>query len=189
LPMIIANLGLPMIFIEVPYLALALVPVAYVESLVYRARLKVPALEAYRGAMTANLWSTLLGVPIAWGVLLIAQISVGGDTKWGLDTPLLRLAAVTVQAPWLIPYEKEQYWMIPAASLFLMIPFFLASVATEWVALKVHWRKRERRLAGAVLLANLLSYLLLAGFWGTWLAIAHMAMSGTGPVYPGDASA
>jgi hypothetical protein len=175
--MIIANLGLPMIFIEVPYLALALVPVAYVESLVYRARLKVPALEAYRGAMTANLWSTLLGVPIAWLVLVVVQVSVGGSRMWGLDTPLLRLAAVTVQAPWLIPYRDEQYWMVPAASLVLMVPFFFASGLAEWLALKGQWGKMGRgRLIGSVWLANLLSYLLLAGFWATWLAIAQTVM-------------
>jgi hypothetical protein len=72
-----------------------------------------------------------------------------------------RVAAVTVQAPWLIPYEDQFYWMIPAASLFLMLPFFLVSVLTERYVLLSWWPGLDRRnLTRSVWLANVLSRVL-----------------------------
>jgi hypothetical protein len=172
--MIFANAGLPMIFIELPYLTLALLPVTVVEALVYRAGLPLSLSQALRGSLVANLWSTFLGVPAAWFVLVVVEISVGGGSMWGLDTPLLRLAAVTVQAPWLIPYEQEFYWMVPAASLFLLLPFFLVSAVAERYALLKRWTNVDRRrLTCAVWLANFLSYGLLAVYWAAVLVLAH----------------
>lgn len=166
-----ANAGLPMIFIELPFLALALIPVAFMEALVYDAGLRLPFRRALGGAVIANLFSTFLGVPVAWIVLVLCDVTISGGRAWGLDTPLLRLAAVTVQAPWLVPYENEAHWMVPAASLFLMLPFFVASALTESFVLRRWWREAN---AGTVTrlawLSNLLSYSLLAAFW-VWLLV------------------
>src|SRR5437870_1038067 len=82
-----------------------------VEPLIYRAGLPLTLGQTLRGSLAANVCSTFLGVPVAWLALVVADLSVGGGGAWGLDTPLQRLAAVTVQAPWLIPYEGEFYWM------------------------------------------------------------------------------
>jgi hypothetical protein len=163
-----------MIFIEVPFLVLALFPVALLEAEVYRKGLGLSARKALAGSLVANLCSTFLGIPVAWFVLVVADLAVGGGGAWGLDTPLLRLAAVTVQAPWLIPYEGEFYWMIPAASLFLMVPFFVASALTERYVLLQWWPEAERRkLTSRVWLANLLSYGAMAGYWAWRLAVAE----------------
>ena len=69
--------------------------------------------------------------------------------------------------------------MIPAASLFLMLPFFLASVLTERYLLSWWWPDAEgRALQRAVWLANFLSYGLLAGYWIVRLALAEPRSAG-----------
>jgi hypothetical protein len=169
-----ADAGLPMIFVEAQFLVLALIPVVLAEAAVYWWGLQLPWRKAISGSLVANLWSTFLGVPVSWFILLVTQLSVGGGAAWGLKTPLTRLAAVTVQAPWLIPYEESLYWMVPAASLFLMLPFFLASVGIEWLVLRRRWPTVDRgRLTRQVWLANLVSYGALAGFWLIDLIVAQ----------------
>jgi hypothetical protein len=85
---------------------------------------------------------------------------------WNLEIPLLRLAAVLVQAPWLPPNEDELYWMIPAASLALLVPFYLVSVWVELRALRPKWPTvTSGKLRMLVAGANALSYALLAGYW------------------------
>ena len=53
-----------------------------------------------------------------------------GGSAMGMDSPVKLLAAVTVQAAWLIPYESHLHWMIPAAATTLLIPSF-SSTRTE----------------------------------------------------------
>jgi hypothetical protein len=174
--MLLANVGLPMIFVELPFLAVALVPVAVLEAAIYRWRLSVPWRPALWGALRANLWSTFVGVPLAWLAQVAGQIAVGGGSAWGLDAPLGRLAAVTVQSAWLIPYEGEFGWMVPAASLCLLLPCLLVSVGVEQRMLRQYWPDVPGRgVVGAVLIANVLSYLLLAGYWGVQLSSALAA--------------
>jgi hypothetical protein len=66
-------------------------------------------------------------------------------------------------------------WVIPAASLFLLIPFFVASVFVEyrWLNRNCEGVPSKSRLLKGVLFANFLSYLLLAGFYGIRLIIAE----------------
>ena len=171
---VLANSGLPMIFVQLPYLVLALLPAALVEALVFRALVSLPLARALPGSLVANLCSTCVGVPATWLLLLFADLAVGGGGTWELDTPLLRLAAVTVQAPWLVPREGQMYWMIPAASLFLMLPFFLASVVTERFVLERWWPDAAgSRLRRAIWLGNLLSYGALADYWIVRLLLAE----------------
>src|SRR5262245_20923367 len=125
--MLFANIGLPMIFVELPFLVVALVPVVVLESIVYRSAFPITWRDSVWGAFLANFLSTFVGVPLAWVAQVVAQMMLGGGGMWGLDTPLLQLAAVTLQSAWLVPYGHELVWMVPAASLFLMLPCFLVS--------------------------------------------------------------
>jgi hypothetical protein len=174
--MLLADVGLPMIFVELPFLALALLPVTAVEAVVYRWRLSLSWRRSLWGSLRANLWSTFVGVPLAWLAQVIGQLAVGGGSAWGLDTPLARLAAVTVQSAWLIPYESELYWMLPAAALCLLVPFLIVSVWVERWRLRRYWPSvPARQLLGAVVLANVVSYLLLAVYWVVQLSLALAA--------------
>jgi hypothetical protein len=176
-----ANIGVPMVCESVPLMLLALLPIALVEALVFRIILDMGFRHAWRGAWRANLWSTLVGIPVAWFVLVVIQMVLGGGRAWGIDTPQQRLAAVTLQAAWLIPYSGHLRWMIPAASLVLLTPFWLASVIVEYRFLRGDWAKRysPRRLFGTVVLANVFSYALLAGYYGVQLYVASRNLTET----------
>jgi hypothetical protein len=59
-------------------------------------------------------------------------MATGGGSAHGLRTLSAKLLAVTWQSPWLIPYEDDLVWMVPAAALCLLVPFFFASVYIEY---------------------------------------------------------
>ena len=82
-----------------------------------------------------------------------------------------RLAAVTVQSAWLIPYETELRWMVPAAGLVLLVPCLLVSIGVEQWRLRRYWPEvAPRRVVGAAVLANIASYLVLAAYWAVQLS-------------------
>ena len=97
-----------------------------------------------------------------WMVLATVQGVFAGGAR-GLTTAGQKIYAVTVQAPWLIPYEADLGWMIPLALLVLAVPAYLLSVLIEWRALLpfVEVENRHKTLR-AVSLSNAASYLLLA---------------------------
>jgi hypothetical protein len=171
--MILANIGVPMLFVQLPYLVVLLLPIIAVEAMVLRRRLSLPFRETFGGAARANLVSTFAGFPLAWLAMFALQDSVGGNRAWGLDTAAHRLAAVTLQAAWLIPYEGDLFWMIPAASLVLLVPCFPASVFIEGWQLRRHWPEMmANRVWSAVWLANSLSYALLLALGAIRLYLA-----------------
>ena len=64
--------------------------------------------------------------------------------------------------------------MIPAASLVLLLPFYLGSVIVEYIALAARWRNLPpKRLLTSVAVANGLSYLALGLYYACqlWLAV------------------
>ena len=66
--MILANAGVPMIFVQWPLMGYALVPIIVVELLVFRRVLHLGYKPALLGSALANILSTVVGVPISWGV-------------------------------------------------------------------------------------------------------------------------
>ena len=157
-----ANIGVPMVAVFLPPLWLALIPVIAVEAWVLVRLLAVPSVQAVKGATVGNVLSTLVGIPLMWMALATVQLSVAGSAL-GLATPAARVYAVTVQAPWLIPYEEHLAWMIPSALAVLTIPAYVLSVLIEWRALLPFVSPNNRHGAlRAVALANVASYLLLA---------------------------
>ena len=94
--------------------------------------------------------------------MVIIQIVTGGGGAYGINNLLGKIIAVTWQAPWLIPYESELYWMIPAAGTFLLIPFFMVSWWSEYfVSKKIHKDLDNTLIKMAVRNANLITYGLL----------------------------
>ncbi|MDB5336411.1 MAG: hypothetical protein JWN70_2030 [Planctomycetaceae bacterium] len=168
--MLFANVGLPMICVELPFLTAALLPVVLLESAVYRWRLSVTWKQSVWGTLRANLWSTFVGVPLAWLVQTVCQLVGGGGGIWDLDTPINRLASVTLQSAWLVPHMGEYDWMIPAAALCLLLPCLIVSVAVEHSLLLRYWPGVPvRQMFGVAVLANVLSYVILAAYWSVQL--------------------
>ena len=162
-----------MLFLTLPAMIIALVPVIAVESIVVGRLLGTTAISKAKSVAIANVASTLIGLPLTWVALVAVQLVSGGGSAYGLVTPTQKLLAVTWQAPWLIPYEGDLYWMVPAASLFLLVPFFFASYFVEALIVVGLNNKLPRvQVRSAVFRANIVSYLLLAIFTLGWLVLA-----------------
>lgn len=162
MPIVLANAGVPMLFVQWPVMVLALIPILLVEAGLLRWRLALPLENCIRGSLIANLVSTFVGIPLTWIGLVCAEFAAGTDRYFAVETPLQRIVAVTLQAPWLGPHEHELRWMVPAASLVLLIPFLATSVIVEGLILTRLWRDLpRRRVWAAALMANGVSYGLL----------------------------
>ncbi len=158
-----ANTGLPMIFVTFPGMIVALLPIILVESYVLSRQLAIPGRMAIKASSIANVATTVVGIPLTWLALVVIQLATGGDQAYGLDSYLHKFLAVTWQAPWLIPYESDMYWMVPAATLTLLVPFFFVSWWIEYqVVRRTVVSSHPSGLSFAVRNANLASYGLLA---------------------------
>lgn len=156
---VIANIGAPMIFIHLPMLVVILAPIILVETLIAVRRIGLGWKRTLAGVSLANAVSTFVGVPLAWGVMVLFELVTAGGGALGLESPLQKIASVTLQAAWLIPYEDEFYWMIPAATAVLLVPYFLASFYIERFACLRLWHDAPRgKVTSTVLMANAVTY-------------------------------
>ncbi|HEY5548391.1 MAG TPA: hypothetical protein VIL17_02205 [Coriobacteriia bacterium] len=169
-----ANAGLPMLAIAWPLSWAALIPIVVIEAVVGRRMAALTWGRALLATAAANIVSTFVGIPLTWGALLAVQFVVpnGGGAALSIDTFLGKVFAVTVQAPWLLPWEADLHWMVPAALLF-MLPFFgVVSVYTErpilrWIA------KCDKDVARAwSWRANLTTYGIMITAVLVWLVVA-----------------
>ncbi|HUS37552.1 MAG TPA: hypothetical protein VM680_19545 [Verrucomicrobiae bacterium] len=159
-----------MIFPQLVSMAIALVPVVIIETIFAKRLINLPWKVVAKDISVANVWTTLLGVPIAWVIMLLVEILATRGHAWGMQSPVMMIASVTLQAAWLIPYEEHIFWMVPAALTFLLIPSFFISVWIERWVLRRKWRMLDRTLVGTVVLrANLLSYMCLFVLGCVWL--------------------
>jgi hypothetical protein len=164
------------LFVTFPAMVLALIPIVLLESFVLSRVLKRNAASLVTSATTANVVSTIIGIPLTWVALVLLQWGTGGDTFHQFPRPLENFLAVTWQAPWLLPYEDQLYWMVPVASLFLLVPFFFASYFIEAPIVSRFQRQIPKaQVRAAVFRANVASYAGLAVFNLAWLAwaLAH----------------
>lgn len=182
---VLANVGIPMLGIYLPMLLLAFVPIVLIEGFVYRRRLGAGLSTSIKAAAAANLWSTLLGVPLTWLSLVLLQIGLvaaGVRYEWdGFSTTLeyqLRILEwqaepmnLILMSAWLIPYAYEPgYEAIPVAGLTLVLPFFVASVVVERWSLAGRFRAHDRAaVSRSCWIANGITYLLICLYWGTTL--------------------
>ena len=158
-----ANAGVPMIFLAMPALLISIVPIILIEALYISRSLSFSLKKAAKTSVYSNIGSTLVGVPLTWGVLVLVQMIAGGGSAYGLETTQDKILAVTLQAAWLIPYESEMHWMIPAAGLILIVPFFLASWLTEYfIAKKLNVDTEPRLISRCMFVANLITYSLMS---------------------------
>ena len=158
----LANVGLPMILLQAPAMVLLLIPVIVIEWAILRRNLQLSTVHLLGGSTIANLVSTALGVPLAWCFMLVVGLVTTQGRAFGLDSPLEKLVAVTLQAAWLIPYESDMYWMIPSALITLLVPTFFLSVWLERYVYVRIWRLPNGNTVNrAVWVSNAVSYGLL----------------------------
>ncbi len=160
---ILLNAGLPMIFPALPVMVVALLPVILLEAFLLRNSLEITFWNSLKSSGIANIVSTFIGIPLTWLLLVVLQLVTGGGYAYGINTPFKKFLAVTWQSPWLIPYKRNTRWMVFAAGLVLLIPFFFVSWFSEnWIVAYILGDAAVSDTNQAVRNANLLSYGLLA---------------------------
>lgn len=65
-PLLLADAGVPMIFLTFPAMLILLVPIIFIESWLCRSSLHLTFWAALKSNAISNIVSTLIGVPIAW---------------------------------------------------------------------------------------------------------------------------
>jgi hypothetical protein len=163
-----------MIVFIYPSMCIALIPIILIEVWVLRKSLHVSFKDAFWSTSIANLVSTLIGIPIAWLLLVALEIWTGGGgvPNHGIDSIYTRFLMVTWEAPWLLPSEEEFYWMVPTATLVLLIPFFYASWFIEFWVIKFFYKEiKPLDLKRIEFKMNLYSYGFLAALNIIWLVV------------------
>jgi hypothetical protein len=180
-----ADIGLPMVAVYLPPAWLCFIPIVIVEAYVGITRFKLPPRRALVAQAVANGLSTGVGIPLTWIILAVMQLNCCGGAL-GLDSLTRRAYAVTIQAPWLIPYEDDLRWMVPVAFISLTIPFYAMSVASEYLVVRRFFPELANRVVWAwVRRANIWSYGLLIAVMllGTaWPAPFEWASSALAPL-------
>jgi hypothetical protein len=133
---LLADAGVPMIFVQWPLMICALLPVIAIEALVVRKRLSLPYGRAFRGAAKANVVSTLAGVPLAWGLMLILEFATmyplflaAQKWHWRSDSPVFYVFYFLGIAWTGSPVTSA--WPIALAAALLLVPTFFVSVRLE----------------------------------------------------------
>jgi hypothetical protein len=159
-----------MFILQFPAMAAAFIPVVLIEAEVFRRALQARGVIALKASVLSNLVSTVLGVPVSWVLMVILGIVTTGGRALGLSSLSNRVATVVLQAAWLPPYEEDFYWLVPIATIVLLVPAYFLSVIIERVVLyRVLKDKPKAEVSRACWLANSASYLVLVLAAGGWL--------------------
>lgn len=128
---LLANLGVPMLLVQMPLMLGALPAVIFIEAYLVRHWYSLGWPKALRVVTLANVLSTALGFPLLWFALVFLQNTVHGTSLVPVEDPWSSLYQVTVKAAWLDPGPNQRHWMIPTACLVLLIPAFFMTVLVE----------------------------------------------------------
>jgi hypothetical protein len=171
-----ANAGLPMLAIVWPLSVPAFIPVVAIESWAIRRTLRIPWRVAVPTMVKANLFSTLIGIPLAWvasvAIEFLLAFLVTSVTSSRSYPPhsIGEVGRVILAAPWLGPFREGAYWIIPLAMIVLLVPFFFASFWTEaWYVARTLSPSAPEQGRRAIWNANLFSYALLFIACVMWL--------------------
>ena len=163
----LADVGIPMIFVQWPLMFCTLIPVIVVEALLIRRWVPLSYREAFTGITKANVISTLVGIPLAWLAMLALEFAVmlpvclaADKWHWKLESPIFQVVGFALSAAWIAPFDA--YWSVPAAAALLLIPCFYASVWIERRVCFKSWPTADRAAVHrGVYLSNLASYAVL----------------------------
>lgn len=177
----LADVGIPMMFIQWPLMIGALIPVIIVEALLIRRWVQLSYRDAFIGVTKANLFSTLVGLPLAFLVIFVLQMvvlisvaSAAEQRHWNLDSlqasPFIRIVEFTLGIAG--RPDNAAYWQIPLAAALLLVPSFYVSVWVERFMCRRAWPNSDTAaVRRGVFLANLASYLVLFILACGWAAV------------------
>ena len=129
-----------MIFITWPGMVLLLLPIIAAEWAFIIHRTSLQKRKVLWATAAANVLSTIVGIPLTWGVLFLCEMGVFatlahtklGNGSW--NSPLEQIVGTILSAPWIAPVENSGSWAVPLAALVLLFPFYFVSV---WVEEKI----------------------------------------------------
>ncbi|MGB6875921.1 MAG: hypothetical protein WBD87_07780 [Candidatus Acidiferrales bacterium] len=135
-----ADAGIPMIALTWPLMLILLIPIIVVESLLCKKWLGLTTWEAMKSNACSNLLSTVVGIPMAWAAMFAVELGVSeltatSTTIANWHSPLANVVSLLLGSAWLGPAEGKDVWIIPAATMVLLIPFFFASYGIEYLVL------------------------------------------------------
>lgn len=135
---LLADIGIPMISLTFPLMLVLLVPVIAVEGFLYRRWLELAMWQALKCSGVSNLVSTVIGIPVAWGIMVGVEFGTMGlaDSTHYIRTwqsPIAEAVLFFLSSAWIAPVEGKTAWLIPSATLALLIPFFFASYLIEYL--------------------------------------------------------
>ena len=156
-----ANAGVPMLAVAWPAQWLVLVPIVLLETEIIRRGINLPFKQLFWPTAKANFVSTLIGVPVAWLVMLTPLMVISfGHTLLPPEYNIpvwLQYLIFPFTAAWV---SGSSIWQVYFAFVVLAIPFCLISIFLEkgvyWKAFPEIERKEINRV---VVRANVWSYI------------------------------
>jgi hypothetical protein len=180
-----ANTGIPMLVLVLPAGILALPIVIVLEGSILQRRLGMTRARSLKLSGVANAWSTLIGIPVAWFVLVMFEM-LGGAVVWRVVVGenvrhpqefWQDILIVIWSAPWLVPIREEPTpWILPVATLVLLVPFFFASYLVEMHVIRRALPDVDApQVRDATWRANVATYTLFALTTLVWLGWMHVS--------------
>lgn len=138
---LLADAGIPMIVLTFPLMLMLLIPVIAVEGLLCKRWLGLSTWEAMKSNTLSNLASTIVGVPLAWAMMLGIEFAGLGilnrsNAVQNWHSPIAQGIGLLLGSAWIGPPSVNNAWVIPAAILVLLVPFFMASYITEYLVIR-----------------------------------------------------
>jgi hypothetical protein len=131
---LLANMGLPMVAMYLPPAWILLVPIIAIEAGYGVCHYGIPAGRALAVQAASNCLSTLVGLPLTWIVLALGEFFI-----------LERAARVVEEFPLIVtvlgfarpgPGAEDSTWLVPLSVALLTVPFYVMSVASEYVVVR-----------------------------------------------------
>jgi hypothetical protein len=175
-----------MILLTWPAMVVLLIPVIVIEGLLCMKWLGLTTWQAIKSNAVSNLASTIIGVPVAWAAMLAVEFGTFGtlalvdknNAVQNWNSPLARVIGALLSSAWLGPTDEK--WVVPAATLVLLIPFFFVSYWIEYFIVKYMVGMPDAeppnlaypRVRVAVRNANLVTYGVMFLATSVWLGIS-----------------
>ena len=133
-----ADAGVPMIFFTLPAMLVLLIPIIVIEGFLCKKWLGLTTWEAMKSNAVSNLVSTVIGVPLAWALMFGVEMASMGIVDWKYPnqdwhSPIANVIFFLLSSAWIGPPGERTLWIVPAATLVLLVPFFLASYGIEYL--------------------------------------------------------
>lgn len=163
-----------------------LVPITLIEGLLCKKWLGLTTRQAMEINFLSNVTSTIVGLPLAWAIMVGLEMGAYSSPISNWNSPIAAAVLFILGSAWLGPIAGDNAWMIPAATLVILVPFFFASYFVEYLVIKSKVDKFETggpwlsasRVKAAVRNANLVTYGIMFLAKSAWLMV-ELGKNGT----------